>query len=83
MINLYTGITTNISVKYNRADHIITCTSTGGPATEVAWFKDNENFNIVCDKDLSEYSQIIIDTINATYENRLRKFSKNGRDLHM
>ena len=78
MINLYTGNITNISVKYNREDHIITCISTGGPATEVAWFKNNERISIISDKEYYEYSQIIIDTINATYENRLRIVNKSS-----
>ena len=64
-------------MKYNRASQIITCTSTGGPVTDVAWFKDNERISIVSDEGLYEYSQIIISTINATYENRLRIVDKS------
>ena len=31
----------NMSVKYDKITQMITCTSTGGPASEVSWFKDN------------------------------------------
>ena len=74
-----TGNVTGISVQYDRASQTIICTSTGGPATDVIWFKDNEKISIVSDEALHEFSQIIIDTINATYENRLRIIDKSSK----
>ena len=66
-------------MKYDRANQTITCTTSGGPATDVTWFKDNERISIVSDEGLYEYSQIIINTINATYENRLRIVDKSSK----
>ena len=56
----------------------ISCTSTGGPATNVIWSKDDENVSMASNKGLYEYSQIITDTVNATYENRLRIVDKSS-----
>ena len=74
-----TGNVTGISVQYDRASQTITCTSTGGPATDVIWFKDNKRISIVSDEALYESSQIIIDTVNDTYENRLRIIDKSSK----
>ena len=52
----------------------LTCTSTGGPATTVSWSRDgvvlteNSNYNIT--------SQILIDTVTATYIHTLRVTGK-------
>ena len=74
-----TGNVTGISVQYDRTSQTIICTSTGGPTTDVIWFKDNEKISIVSDEVLYESSQVIIDTINATYENRLRIIDKSSK----
>ena len=68
---------TNISVQYDRTSQTITCTSTGGPATDVTWSKDNVNIGLSMG-DLYEHSQIIINTTSATYENRLRIVDKSS-----
>jgi hypothetical protein len=73
-----TGIIINIFVKYDRMDQTITCTSTGGPATDVAWYKDNAQIMIPYEGGTYEYSQIIINTTSATYENRLRIVDKSS-----
>ena len=76
-------IITNISdsVKYNRTSQTITCTSTGGPATDVTWYKDNQaQISMVYnERGIYEHSQIIINTITATYENRLRIVDKSSK----
>ena len=72
-----TGHVTNISVQYDRTSQTITCTSTGGPATDVTWSKDNVNIRLTME-DLYEHSQIIINTTSATYENRLRIVDKSS-----
>ena len=71
------GHVTNISVQYDRTSQTITCTSTGGPATDVTWSKDNVNITLTMG-DLYEHSQIIINTTSATYENRLRIVDKSS-----
>ena len=73
------GHIVNMSVKYDRITQMITCTSTGGPATEVSWFKDNEKITVTSSEDLYEYSQIITSTTSATYENRLRIADKSSK----
>ena len=67
----------NISVQYDRTSQTITCTSTGGPATDVTWSKDNVNITLIMGS-LYEHSQIIINTTSATYENRLRILDKSS-----
>ena len=57
----------------------MTCTSTGGPATDVTWFKDNEKINAVSNGGIFEHSQIITNTSSATYENRLRIVNKSSK----
>ena len=75
---------TNISVVYDRTNQTITCTSTGGPATEVIWYKDNAKISMVSNEggintSICEHSQIIMNTISATYENRLRIVDKSSK----
>ena len=76
-MNLIIGNVTNVSIEYNRTNQTIICTSTGGPATDVTWSKDNINIRLTMGG-LYEYSQIIIDTTSATYENRLRIVDKSS-----
>ena len=68
---------TNISVQYDRTSQTITCTSTGGPATDVTWSKDNVNIRLTMGG-LYEHSRIITNTTSATYENRLRIADKSS-----
>ena len=68
---------TNVSVQYDRTSQTITCTSTGGPATDVTWSKDNLNIRLSMGG-LYEHFQIIINTTSATYENRLRIVDKSS-----
>ena len=57
----------------------MTCTTSGGPATDVTWFKDNEKISMTSCGDLYEYSQVITNTTSATYENRLRIVDKSSK----
>jgi hypothetical protein len=75
--NFDTGNITNLFVKYDKIHQIITCTSTGGPATEVAWYKDNAQI-MIPNEGTYNYSQVITDTISATYENRLKIVDKSS-----
>ena len=72
------GHVTNVSVQYDRTSQTIICTSTGGPATDVTWSKDNINIRFTIMGHLYEHSQIIINTTSATYENRLRIVDKSS-----
>ena len=69
---------TNVSVQYNSTSQSIICTSTGGPATDVTWYKDNTQIMISNEGGIYNYSQIIINMINATYENKLRIVDKSS-----
>jgi hypothetical protein len=76
------GHVTNISVHYDRASQTIICTSTGGPATDVTWSNlDSINIRLstASNEGLYEYSQIIVNTNSATYENRLRIVDKSSK----
>ena len=70
---------TNVSVQYDRASQTIICTSTGGPATNVTWYRDDTQINMASNEGgIYEHSQIITDTVSATYENRLRIVEKSS-----
>ena len=66
-------------MKYNRTSQTTTCTTSGGPATDVTWFKDNEKIITTSSGGLYEYSQVITNTTSATYENRLRIIDKSSK----
>ena len=53
------------------------CTSIGGPATDVSWYKDNAQLSSNEGR-IYEHSQIITNTVYATYENRLRIVDKSS-----
>ena len=77
IIIFYAGNITNLYVKYNKTSQTITCTSTGGPATEVIWSKNNEKISMMLSEGgLYENSQIIMNT--TTYENWLRIIDKSS-----
>ena len=80
IITIDAGHVTIISLKYNRTTQTITCTSTGGPATDVIWSKDNVNISMISNEGVvHEHSQIILNTASATYENRLRIIDKSSK----
>ena len=58
---LIIGNITNISVEYNRTSQTVTCTSTGGPAKNVIWYKDDIEINMISsERGIYENSQIIL-----------------------
>ena len=65
-------------VNYDKIHQTIICTSTGGPATDVTWYKDNAQIMIPNERGTYNYSQIIVNTTSATYENRLRIIEKSS-----
>ena len=50
------------SITYNTTSGVVTCISTGGPATTVTWSRSGPSY---------QQSKIVVDTINATYHNLL------------
>ena len=78
--NFDTGNISNILVKYDRIHQTIVCKSTGGPATDVTWYKDNTQIMTPnCNEGGTySYSQIITNTTSATYENSLRIIDKSS-----
>ena len=77
-MNLIIGSVTNVSIQYDKTSQTITCISTGGPATDVTWYKDNAQVMIPNEGGTYNHSQIITDTTSATYENRLRIVDKSS-----
>ena len=55
----------------------IICLTEGGPATTVLWQRPNRAIVQQGDSDY-ETSQIIVDTTNSVYENRLRVRGREG-----
>ena len=65
-----------MSLRYDRSKQSIMCTSTGGPATDVRWTKDN--IRVKATGELYEESQTITNTTDGTYENRLTIVNKSS-----
>lgn len=61
---------------YNKYEHTIVCTTSGGPATSVVWYKDNSQLDLN-NIPFYKFSQIVVDTHTATYENRLTILNKS------
>ena len=59
----------------------IICLTEGGPATTVQWYRPNKTIVQQGDSDY-EISQIIVDTTNSVYENRLRVRGREGGIYH-
>ena len=72
------GHITIASIDYNKTTQTVTCTSCGGPATNVRWSKDNDTISMASNEGHYENSRIILDTVSATYENRLRIVDKSS-----
>ena len=66
-------------MQYDGASQTVTCTTSGGPATDVTWFKDNEKITMTSSGGLYEHSRVITNTTRATYENRLRIVDKSSK----
>ena len=58
-----------IGLLYNRFTLALTCTSTGGPATTVTWWKNGAVVEV--DGTTYHQSQMVVDTRTATYDNIL------------
>ena len=61
----------------NPPEFTIICLTEGGPATTVLWWRPNGAIVGQGDSD-HETSQIIVDTRNSVYENRLRVRGREG-----
>ena len=77
--NKCTGFITDVSVEYDSTTQTITCTSTGGPATDVTWSRDNVTINTASNGGVYEHSQVIVNTTSATYENKLKIVDKSSK----
>ena len=73
---IHAGAVTISSLRYENSAQTLVCTSTGGPATSVSWTKNN--ITLLVDGTTYQRSQVITDTVTATYENRLTIVSKTA-----
>ena len=62
LLHFFTGSTEIQSLTYNTASGVLTCTSTGGPATDVTWNRGGQVYN---------QNKIVDDTVNGIYYNLL------------
>ena len=69
---------TQDALSYSPSNRILTCVSTGGPATTVTWRKDDDL--IPLNSSTYTQSQVVMDTITATYHNLLSINSSDPRD---
>ena len=68
IVFIHVGITVT-NLRYEQPSRTIICTTTGGPATIITWMKDGTRLSI--DGSAYQSSQVVLDTVSATYENRL------------
>ena len=62
-------VTPNVTeVTLDRESRILTCTSTGGPATTVTWTKDGA---VITPSTTHQQTQMIVDTVEGIYQNTL------------
>ena len=54
--------------KFDRESRTLTCTSTGGPATNVTWTKDGA---VITPSTTHQQTQMIVDTVRSIYQNKL------------
>ena len=73
----YMTLTLNTEPNVSPPEFTIICLTEGGPATTVLWKRPNGAIVQQGDSD-HETSQIIVDTHNSTYENRLRMKGREG-----
>ena len=74
----FLGNITNVVINYNKEHQLITCSSKGGPATTVSWTLNNNTISTDGQQTEFENSQIIIDSVSALYENRLKITNKTS-----
>ena len=65
LVCLYTGSPIVTDLTFNRQSNSLTCTSTGGPATNVTWRKDGV---IITLSATYQQTQIVTDNSTATYQ---------------
>ena len=65
-------------VSYSRASQTLNCTSSGGPATNVTWRKDNVIIPLT--NSTYQQSQKVADEVTSTYHNLLSITSSNIED---
>ena len=63
-------------VSYSYTSQTLNCTSTGGPATNVIWRKDN----VILNSSTYQQSQRVADEVTSTYHNLLFITSSNIED---
>ena len=62
LLHFFTGSTEIRSLTYNTTSGVLTCISTGGPATDVTWNRSGQVYN---------KNKIVVDTVNGIYHNLL------------
>ena len=63
----------------NPPEFTIICSTEGGPATTVLWQRPN---GVQVEQGENQTSQIIVNTHNSVYENRLRVRGREGGTYH-
>ena len=65
-------------VSYSHTSQTLNCTSSGGPATNVTWRKDNVTIPLT--SSIYQQSQRVADEVTSTYHNLLSITSSNIED---
>ncbi len=78
-IFVYAGSVTVSNLTYDRLTQTLECNTTGGPATNLIWSKDNVQIDL---PSMGKYifSQEVIDPLTAVYRNKLRIYDKGKLD---
>jgi len=76
----HTGAPNVTELTLDRESRILTCTSTGGPATTVTWTKDGA---VITPNATHQQTQMIVDTVGGIHQNNLTiAQSVTGYNLH-
>ena len=65
------------SLTYNSQSRTLTCTSTGGPATNVTWRRDGVTINLNANH---QQTKRVVDAVNGTYQTVLTIGPYVGQD---
>ena len=68
LCSLHAGVPSVTELTFDRESRTLTCTSTGGPATNVTWRKDGA---VITPSTTHQQTQMIVDTVEGIYQNTL------------
>ena len=75
--SIHAGSPNVTNLSYEEQSRTLTCTSTGGPATNVTWRRDGI---VITLNDTHQQTKRVVDSVNGTYQTVLTINSSVGQD---